>query len=40
MEVSKNNGNKKLRKDFDSWKQVAEGKITQNELYNWMIANK
>lgn len=48
MEVSRSNGNKKLKKDFDSWKQVAQGKIkdfkqgniTEDELYNWMIENK
>ena len=48
MEVSRSNGNKKLKKDFDNWKQVAQGKIkdfkqgnlTEDELYNWMIENK
>lgn len=48
MEVSRSNGNKKLKKDFDNWKQVAQGKIkdfkqgnlTEDELYNWMIENR
>ena len=48
MEVSRSNGNKKLKKDFDNWKQVAQGKIkdfklgnlTEDELYDWMIQNK
>lgn len=48
MEVARSNNNKKLKKDFDSWKKIAQGKIkdykqgkaTEDELYKWMIENK
>ena len=48
MEVARNDNNKKLKKDFDSWKKIAQnkikdykqGKIAENELYKWMIENK
>ena len=48
MEVARNNNNKQLKKDFDSWKKIAQGKIkdykqgkvTEDELYKWMIENK
>ena len=48
MEVSRNDSNKKLKKDFDSWKKIAQnkikdykqGKVTEEELYRWMIENK
>lgn len=48
MEVARSDGNKKLKKDFDSWKKIAQGKIkehkqgkvTEDELYKWMMENK
>ncbi len=48
MEVARSNNNKKLKKDFDSWKKLAQGrikdykqgKVTEDELYKWMIENK
>ena len=48
MEVARSDNNKKLKKDFDSWKKLAQskirdykqGKVTEDELYKWMIENK
>ena len=48
MEVARSDGNKKLKKDFDTWKKIAQGKIkgykqgkiTEDELYKWMMENK
>lgn len=48
MEVSRSDNNKKLKKDFDSWKKLAQskirdykqGKVTEEELYKWMMENK
>lgn len=48
MVVSRNKENKKLKVDFDKWKKQAQakikefknGKLTKEELYKWMIANK
>ena len=48
MEVARSDNNKKLKKAFDSWKKIAQGKIkdykqgkvTEDELYKWMIENK
>lgn len=48
MEVARSDNNKKLKKDFDCWKKIAQGKIkdykqgkiTEDELYKWMIENK
>ena len=48
MEVSRSDNNKKLKKDFDSWKKLAQnkirdykqGKVTEDELYKWMMENK
>ena len=48
MEVSRSDGYKKLKKDFDTWKKIAQGKIkgykqgkiTEDELYKWMMENK
>lgn len=48
MEVARNDNNKKLKKDFDSWKKIAQskvkdykqGKVTEEELYRWMIENR
>lgn len=48
MEVARSENNKKMKKDFDTWKKVAQGKIknfkqgkvTEDELYKWMIENK
>ena len=48
MEVARSDDNKKLKKNFDSWKKIAQGKIkdykqgkvTEEELYKWMIENK
>ena len=48
MQVRKNKDNKKLAKDFETWKkqakekinQMKKGKLTENEVYNWIINNK
>ena len=48
MIVSRNRDNPKLKKAFDKWKQKAQdkikdyksGKISEETLYKWMIANK
>lgn len=48
MQVRKDKENKKLVKDFDKWKKQAKekindmkkGKLTENEVYEWIIANK
>ena len=48
MEVARIGNNKKLKNDFDSWKKIAQGKIkefkqgkvTEDELYKWMMENK
>ena len=48
MEVARSNNNKELKTLFENWKKTArtkikeykQGKITENELYNWMIQNK
>ena len=48
MEVARSGNNKKLKNDFDSWKKIAQGKIkefkqgkvTEDELYKWMMENK
>lgn len=46
--VSRNRENKKLKEDFDKWKKAAQAeikkfkqnRITEEELYNWMIKYK
>ena len=48
MEVARSDNNKQLKKNFDSWKKIAQGKIkgfkqgkvTEDELYKWMMENK
>ena len=48
MEVARSDNNKQLKKDFDNWKKFAQskikdykqGKITEDELYKWMIENR
>lgn len=48
MEVARSNDNKKLKKEFENWKKVAQskikdfkqGKVTEDELYKWMTENK
>lgn len=48
MQVRKNKENKKLAKDFEIWKKRAKekindmkkGKLTENEVYNWIMNNK
>lgn len=48
MTVSRSNGDKKLKKEFDNWKTKAQAKIkdfkqekiTEDELYQWMLENK
>lgn len=48
MEVARSDANKQLKKDFDNWKKIAQGKIkdfkqgkvTEDDLYKWMIENK
>ncbi len=47
-EVSRNKDNIKLKENFDKWKKSAQtkikeykqGKVTEDELYKWMIENK
>ena len=48
MQVRKDKDNKKLIKDFETWKKQAKeiikdmkkGKITENEVYEWILKNK
>ena len=48
MQVRKNKENKKLANDFETWKKQAKekindmkkGKLTENEVYAWIIENK
>lgn len=48
MEVARSDNNKSLKKDFDSWKKIAQskikdykqGKVTEDELYKWMMENR
>lgn len=48
MQVRKNKENKILAQDFEIWKkqakekinQMKKGKLTENEVYNWILKNK
>ena len=48
MQVRKNKENKKLVQDLETWKKQAKekindmkkGKLTENEVFNWIINNK
>lgn len=48
MQVRKDKTNTKLKKEFETWKKQAKekinnmkkGKLTENEVYNWIIQNK
>ena len=48
MQVRKNKENSKLSKDFEIWKKQAKekinlmkkGKLTENEVYEWVLKNK
>ena len=48
MQVRKDKENKKLAKDFETWKKQAKekindmkkGKLTENEVYEWILKNK
>ena len=48
MQVRKDKTNTKLAKEFETWKKQAKekindmkkGKLTENEVYNWIIENK
>lgn len=48
MEVSRNKEDKKLKEEFDNWKKKAQkkvkefkqGKITDEELYEWIMEKK
>ena len=48
MQVRKDKNNTKLSKDFESWKKKAKekindmkkGKLTENEVYKWILKNK
>ncbi len=49
MQVRKNKDNKKLTQDFETWKKQAKeknqryekkGKLTEDEVYNWIMENK
>jgi hypothetical protein len=48
MQVRKDKENKKLAKDFETWKKQAKekindmkkGKLTENEVYEWIMQNK
>ena len=47
MQVKKNKGNKEIEKEFETWKKQAKekindmkkGKLTENEVYEWIINN-
>jgi len=46
--VNKNKDDKKLKKEFETWKKQAKekindmkkGKLTENEVYKWILKNK
>ena len=48
MQVKKNKDNKELSKNFENWKkqakekinQMKKGKLTENEVYEWILKNK
>ena len=48
MQVRKDKTNTKLAKDFETWKKKAKekindmkkGKLTENEVYKWLIHSK
>jgi len=48
MQVRKYKDNKKLAKDFETWKKQAKekindmkkGKFTETEVYDWILKNK
>jgi len=48
MMVYRNKDNKQLKTNFDKWKNTAQAKIklfkqdklTEDELYKWMLENK
>lgn len=48
MQVRKNKENKELSKDFETWKKQAKekinfmkkGKLTENEVHEWILKNK
>ena len=48
MQVRKYKDNKKLAKEFETWKKKAKekindmkkGKLTENEVYDWILKNK
>lgn len=48
MAVYRNKENKQMKKDFEKWKKEAQakiklfkqGKVTEDELYKWMMKNK
>ena len=48
MQVRKSKDNKKLAQDFETWKkqakekinQMKKGKLTENEVYEWILKNK
>ncbi len=48
MQVRKDKNNTKLSKDFETWKKKAKekindmkkGKLTENEVYEWILKNK
>lgn len=48
MQVRKDKENKKFAKDFETWKKQAKekindmkkGKLSENEVYEWIMNNK
>ena len=48
MQVKKNKDNKEISKNFENWKkqakekinQMKKGKLTENEVYDWILKNK
>ena len=48
MQVKKNKENKEISKNFENWKkqakekinQMKKGKLTENEVYEWILKNK
>ena len=48
MQVKKNKDNKEISKNFENWKkqakekikQMKKGKLTENEVHEWIMKNK
>ena len=48
MIAQRNKSSKQIQKDFDKWKkeakekinQMKKGKLTEDEVYKWLVENK